>query len=118
MLKLYRGISTVAAAVPGRLIVALDGPDIKKGLDGLIKSNPVFMASKSYCPYCSRAKTILDLLRVEYAYIELDHMIPSVFIGTRHVGGSSDLAQLSEDDKLRGLLEKAGARFLPAQSKI
>lgn len=66
--------------------------------------------TKFFCPYCTRAKTLLDRKGVEYQEIDLttdragfDAMVaraggartvPQIFIDGKHVGGSDDLAAL------------------------
>ena len=66
--------------------------------------------TKFFCPYCTRAKALLDRKGVEYQEIDLttdragfDAMVtrtggartvPQIFIDGQHVGGSDDLAAL------------------------
>jgi glutaredoxin 3 len=66
--------------------------------------------TKFFCPYCTRAKALLDRKGVEYQEIDLttdrtgfDAMVaraggartvPQIFIDGKHVGGSDDLAAL------------------------
>lgn len=94
----------------------------------LISSDAVFVASKSYCPYCTRAKNLLSSLDVAHIKIvELDEVddgadlqdaleeitgqrtVPNIFIGGKHIGGNSDLQALDASGKLKGLLKDAGA---------
>ena len=76
--------------------------------------------TKFLCPYCSRAKQLLD--RKGAAYTEIDismggekrqemlarsngnTTVPQIFIGDRHVGGSDDLAALERSGELDPLL--------------
>ena len=76
--------------------------------------------TKAFCPYCARAKRLLDGKGVEYQEFEIstdrakrDEMIgraggrstvPQVFIDGRHVGGSDDLAALEREGRLDPLL--------------
>lgn len=80
----------------------------------LIDAHPVFVASKSYCPYCSATKKLLASAAPEAFVIELDQMeegddiqqalaqitgqrtVPNVFIKGKHIGGNSDLQALGE----------------------
>ena len=82
---------------------------LKNQLQDLIKSTPVIVFSKSYCPYCVEAKNILQRGNVEYVAQELDTMsegsaiqnaleditgqrtVPNIFIAGNHIGGCSDL---------------------------
>ena len=75
---------------------------------------------KSFCPYCARAKRLLDEKGVNYREYEIsvdrakrDEMIdraqgratvPQVFINGQHVGGSDDLAELERAGRLDPLL--------------
>ena len=72
------------------------------------------------CPYCSRAKTLLDAKGAEYTEIDVTMggpdkarmlerapramTVPQIFIGDTHVGGSDDLAALEAAGKLDALL--------------
>lgn len=94
----------------------------------LINSDAVFVASKSYCPYCARSKALLSQLDVKHiTIIELDEVddgselqaaleeitgqrtVPNIFIGGKHIGGNSDLQALDSSGKLKKLLTDAGA---------
>jgi glutaredoxin 3 len=75
--------------------------------------------TKSFCPYCWRAKHLLDEKGVEYAEIAVDfggevrqHMIqrasgrttvPQIFIAGRQIGGCDDLMALEREGKLDDL---------------
>lgn len=66
--------------------------------------------TKFFCPYCTRAKALLDRKGVEYQEIDLTtdragfdvmvaraggaRTVPQIFIDGKHVGGSDDLAAL------------------------
>lgn len=76
--------------------------------------------TKFFCPYCSRAKALLERKGVEYQEIDLtmdragfDAMVeraggartvPQIFIDGKHVGGSDDLAALDARGGLDPLL--------------
>ncbi len=73
------------------------------------------------CPYCVRAKRLLDKKGVTYREIDVsfDHdlresmvvraggrqTVPQIFIGATHVGGCDDLYALDADGGLDPLLE-------------
>lgn len=40
-----------------------------------IASNRIIMFSKTYCPYCVKAKAALASLRADYATVELDRWV-------------------------------------------
>jgi len=76
----------------------------------------------AYCPYCIRAKMLLNQKQVSYQEIAVDrdperrremmarsrrHTVPQIFIGTTHVGGCDDLLELERQGQLDGLLTAA-----------
>lgn len=81
--------------------------------------------TKSFCPYCWRAKMLLESKGVEFREISVDfggadkeHMVqrangrttvPQIFIGDTHVGGCDDLMALERAGKLDPLINE-GAR--------
>jgi glutaredoxin 3 len=76
--------------------------------------------TKTFCPYCWRAKSLLESKGVEYKEIAVDfggetkqHMVqrangrttvPQIFIGERHIGGCDDLMALDREGQLDQLL--------------
>ncbi|WP_447931669.1 glutaredoxin 3 [Sphingopyxis fribergensis] len=76
--------------------------------------------TKFFCPYCSRAKALLERKGVEYQEIDLttdragfDAMVaraggartvPQIFIDGKHIGGSDDMAELDARGGLDPLL--------------
>ena len=77
------------------------------------------MFSKSWCPYCTRARTLLHAKGADIEEIDIeehpdrrDEMIgrsgrrtvPQIFIGERHIGGSDDLHALNAAGGLDALL--------------
>ena len=80
----------------------------------------VEMYTKMFCPYCSRAKTLLGEKSVDFEEIDITmggprrkemlerapghSTVPSIFIDGRHVGGSDDLAALNASGELDRLL--------------
>ncbi len=95
----------------------------------IIKSNPVVVFSKSYCPYCRSTKELFKKLNVETKVIELDEedegpemqdelynltkqkTVPNIFIGQNHVGGNSDLQAKYKDGQVKTLLAQAGIKI-------
>ncbi|KAL5533614.1 hypothetical protein ACEPAG_74 [Sanghuangporus baumii] len=95
-------------------------------VDDLIASNRIAVFSKSYCPYCRRAKQLLSdkYSDVPATVVELDERsdgsdiqdylaektgqrtVPNIFIDTKHIGGSSDLIALEESQQLGALIHK------------
>ncbi|NND61212.1 MAG: glutaredoxin 3 [Gammaproteobacteria bacterium] len=79
----------------------------------------VVMYGTAYCPYCVRARGLLDDKGVSYEDIRLENApelrqemerrsgrrtVPQIFIGDTHVGGSDDLYALERNGKLDELL--------------
>ena len=79
--------------------------------------------TNGWCPYCHRAKRLLDQKGVEYQEFLIDQepgrraemiqrsgrlTVPQIFIGETHVGGSDDLVRADKSGELDHLLEKAG----------
>ncbi len=76
--------------------------------------------TKAFCPYCSRAKSLLDAKGVTYEEIDITMggpkrqemiqrangrtTVPQIFINGAHIGGSDDLAALERAGKLDLLL--------------
>ena len=93
-----------------RLSIALEGPFVPL----------VEIYTKSFCPYCWRAKALLDAKGVRYEEIAVDGnaserqamiqrangrtTVPQVFIAGRHVGGCDDLMALDGAGKLDELI--------------
>ncbi|MBU1310022.1 glutaredoxin 3 [Rheinheimera muenzenbergensis] len=80
----------------------------------------VTIYTKAYCPYCVRAKSVLDNKGVSYQEIRIDEQpelrpemieraggrttVPQIFIGERHIGGCDDMLALDVSGKLDPLL--------------
>jgi glutaredoxin 3 len=80
---------------------------------------PVKIFTTPWCPYCVRAKRLLEMKGVSYQEIDVDgddearirlaeqtgrRTVPQIFIGEHHVGGSDDLHALEAQGKLDALL--------------
>jgi glutaredoxin 3 len=77
--------------------------------------------TKFLCPYCARAKRLLDGKNVAYEEYEITMdaekraemiqrangrtTVPQIFIDGTHIGGSDDLAELERTGRLDPLLE-------------
>jgi glutaredoxin 3 len=76
--------------------------------------------TKAFCPYCWRAKSLLESKGVEFKEISVDFAgedkvtmvqraggrttVPQIFIGDLHVGGCDDLMALEHAGKLDPLI--------------
>lgn len=80
----------------------------------------VVIYTKDYCPYCHRAKALLDSKGVSYTEYDIgrqpelrDEMIekaggrttvPQIFINNAHIGGCDDMMAIEYQGKLDALL--------------
>ncbi|TPX45103.1 hypothetical protein SeMB42_g03267 [Synchytrium endobioticum] len=97
---------------------------VKDLVEQLIHDNAVQVFSKSYCPYCTKAKSLLDSMNIKYNAVELDligeqgqqiqdylyqktqqRTVPNIFIREQHVGGCDDLHSAKASGKLESLLK-------------
>jgi glutaredoxin 3 len=80
---------------------------------------PVTIYTTAWCPYCHRAKALLDKKSVAYDEIDVTmdakrrdemeakagrHTVPQIWIGETHVGGSDDLHALERAGRLDAML--------------
>lgn len=87
----------------------------------------IVVYSKSWCPYCQRAKALLRAKQVDFAEVDIEAhaerrsemiarsgrtTVPQIFINGQHVGGSDDLHALNAagglDPLLRALSNQTG----------
>jgi len=84
----------------------------------------VIVYGTAICPYCIRARSMLDKKGVSYEDVRLDQhperrqemearangrtSVPQIFIDDRHIGGFDDMAELDIDDELDPLLGLSG----------
>lgn len=80
----------------------------------------VIIYSTAFCPYCTRAKQLLDNKNIKYTDIRVDEnperrsemeqrangrtSVPQIFIDDHHVGGFDDMVELDIDDELDPML--------------
>ncbi len=80
----------------------------------------VLMYCTAMCPYCVRAERLLSargVVEIEKIRVDLQpelrvammektgrRSVPQIYIGTRHVGGYDDLAELDHSGELASLL--------------
>jgi len=77
------------------------------------------MYTTSWCGYCERARALLQRKGARYTEISVEgdsarraemiersgrRTVPQIFIGTQHVGGSDELAELEQRGALDALL--------------
>ena len=77
--------------------------------------------TKFFCPYCTRAKRLLEVRGAAYEEYDITMggpkraemiqrangrtTVPQIFIDDRHVGGSDELHELDRDGRLEPLLQ-------------
>ncbi|MGX6642291.1 glutaredoxin 3 [Legionella pneumophila] len=83
--------------------------------------NEVILYTTGYCPYCIKAKDLLDRKKVIYTEIRVDlqpelreemiqksgrRTVPQIFINGQAIGGCDDLYALEAQGTLNELLKK------------
>ena len=78
------------------------------------------MYSTGWCPYCARARALLERKGVGFHEIDIEtdaavraemversgrRSVPQIFIGTRHVGGFEELYELERSGELDSILK-------------
>ena len=84
-------------------------------------SKEIMLYTTYYCPYCIRARDLLDEKGVAYKDIAVDHdpqlrremmersgrsTVPQIWIGEQHIGGSDELMLLERQGNLDELLDR------------
>jgi glutaredoxin 3 len=87
-----------------------------------IASADVVVFSKSFCPFCTKTKSLMDELKIEHKVIELDEVdngaaiqdalkeisgqrtVPNVFVKGDHLGGNDDTQAAAASGKLQEML--------------
>jgi|HubBroStandDraft_1064217.scaffolds.fasta_scaffold15320_3 glutaredoxin 3 len=84
----------------------------------------VLMYVTDWCPYCARARSLLEGKGVAVEEIDVEavpgaraqmmarcgqNTVPQIFIGSEHVGGCDDLCELDATGRLDSLLKTTGA---------
>lgn len=86
----------------------------------MTEASDVVVYSTGWCPYCVRAKALLERKGVPFREVRVDEdpaerqtmlersrgqrTVPQIFIGDRHVGGFDDLYALEKAGELDPLL--------------
>ncbi|TEB32447.1 glutaredoxin [Coprinellus micaceus] len=97
----------------------------KEIVESAIEKSPIVIFSKSWCPYCRRAKALLKekFADVEQTIFELDERadgdeiqaylltktkqrtVPNIFVQQQHIGGCDDTTAAVASGKVAGLLK-------------
>ena len=80
----------------------------------------VVMYSTGWCPYCARARALLERKGIAFREIDIEtdaglraemiarsgrRSVPQIFIGERHVGGFEELYELDRSGELDSILQ-------------
>lgn len=95
-----------------------------------VSKGKVFIFSKSYCPYCDKAKDLFTDLEVKYGSIEVDKSndfpssfvnflnehskiktYPKIYIGEECIGGYTDVQKMIRNMKLFDKLKAEGISY-------
>merc|ERR1712129_315440 len=94
-------------------------------VDEAISSDEVVMFSKSWCPFCTKAKKALDSIKVKYTVIEIENRkdmdeiqnymkaktgarsVPRVFIHGNFYGGGDETAAGAKNGDIKKKVAKA-----------
>ncbi|KAL0479830.1 GRXC3 [Acrasis kona] len=145
-IKMRLGALLVLSVIAAFLMVSVyaktsdqtEQPDqIEQLINDKVKNNKVVVFSKSYCPYCARAKGLLKSLSVKAEILELDQRedgqkiqstlyekftksrtVPSIWFDGKWFGGSDKLMQSLQDGTLYGTLKEANIEFVPEKSEL
>jgi len=105
--------------------------EIREKIELLIRDNPVLMFSFTTCPFCLKAKSVLDKKGAPYKVVELNSesdgaairaemsdlvgrtSVPAIWIGGNFVGGCNDgpmggIVKLDESGELDAILNGLG----------
>ena len=80
----------------------------------------ILIYTTKICPYCVRAKSLLDRKGLKYEEIDATdpnirnemlqksggmRTVPQIFIGDQHIGGSDDLHKIEQEGKLDKIIQ-------------
>ncbi|MFO0593231.1 MAG: glutaredoxin 3 [Polyangiaceae bacterium] len=92
-------------------------------------SAQVTVYTTGWCPYCHRAKSLLQRKKVDFVEVDVDDRpdlrswlksasgqttVPQVFVNNRALGGYSDISALDGQGRLDPLLAEPAPAGLPA----
>ncbi|KAJ3679233.1 hypothetical protein LUZ60_017244 [Juncus effusus] len=126
------GMAAVALLAVAAAVLAVAPADAAKAerkfVRSTVKAHEIVIFSKSYCPYCRKAKGVFKELNKEAHVVELDQRedgseiqdalfeivgkrtVPQVFINGKHLGGSDDTVSAYESGKLNELLNISSSK--------
>ena len=104
--------------------------EVKEKIDTLLQEKKIVVISKSYCPFCKKAKEVLAKYNIpneHIAILEIENdssceeiqkymqvltggrSVPRVFIGGKCIGGGDETMALHNNGQLESLLKNVGA---------
>lgn len=84
--------------------------------------NMVTVYSKEYCPYCVKAKALLNSLNIPFEEVDITNTpekieelsaksgfrtVPQIFVGDKCLGGFTDIEKLNNEGKLISITSEA-----------
>lgn len=94
----------------------------KDFVKSMVDSNKIAVFSKSYCPFCVKAKKALADEGLEFSAVELDQRddgaaiqaallditgqrtVPNIFVGQKHLGGCDDTLAAIRKGSIKNML--------------
>lgn len=131
-----RFVSTAVAAETDTSLPVSADPFLRSKTEEIIGLTPVVVFSKSWCPFCTKAKEALRQAGVYFQVLELDELdpqtgakiqealgeitgaqsVPRVFVGGRCIGGGDETAELAERGELKAHVDAAISKHRQAVS--
>lgn len=103
--------------IKGVIDRVLGGSD--KGSVSATGFQPIVMYTTRFCPYCIRARSLLQSKGWDYQDIRVDadqglrsemmqksgkHTVPQIWIGDQHIGGCDELFRLEQGNQLKAMV--------------
>ncbi|CAE7216949.1 MSRB3, partial [Symbiodinium pilosum] len=122
---LRSGLRARHVAMKGQTIEA--NAYLKAKVEEMVALQPVMVFSKSWCPFCKKAKDAMKQQGIRFGVCELDNLgeeveaeiqdilagitgartVPRVFVGGKCIGGGTDTEKLAEDGSLKKMVGEA-----------
>ncbi|CAE6919694.1 MSRB3 [Symbiodinium natans] len=104
---------------------------LKAKIEEMVALQPVMVFSKSWCPFCKKAKEAMEQQGIRFGVCELDQLgseveaevqdilagltgartVPRVFVGGNCIGGGTDTEKLAADGSLKKMVGEALASY-------
>jgi len=108
-------------------------PEVMNRINEELTSSNVTVFSKIFCPYCTKAKAVLNAMDLKPNVIELENeaegdqialalyfktkmnTVPNIFIKNDHIGGFTELVQGIQSEELYKLLDSHSIEYKKLQ---